>query len=311
MAADYLCGETTCALYLSLKYHCLHRSYLQSRMASCGSSYTLRVLLLLVDLEDNELPLLEITQACFAYGWTLLCCWSSEEVARYLETLKSYEKKSSALIQERVEEGDHAAKIVEALTEVRGINKTDCKHLIQAFGSFAGIARAEREELHACPGMGDRKVARLAHVMNQPFVTSVLHRADAPNAGPNNAAAAAAAAHKAAMEKAAAEAALPQKKSAVVFLKTNFTSAPPTNSAAAAASATPAAAASTPGTAVAASSSAAAAVASSATSPAVAHMPSAASAALASPARPSPSPADPSAAAASAASSDDLSGFIS
>lgn len=306
MSADYLCGDTTCALYLSLKYHCLHRSYLQSRMTSCGSAYTLRVLLLLVDLEDNELPLLEITQACFAFGWTLLCCWSSEEVARYLETLKAYEKKSSALIQERVDDADHAAKLVEALTEVRGINKTDCKNLLHAFGSFAGIARAERDELHACPGMGDRKVARLSHVMNQPFVTSALHRADAPNAGSNSNAAAAAAAHKLAMEKAAAEAALPQKKSAVVFLKTNFTSAPPVPpapaaAAAAAAPASTAAAASTPS--------------------AAAHMPSAfpapatAAATSARPAATSSSPAlvDPSAASAAASNSSsvDFSGFAS
>lgn len=293
MAADYVCGETTCALYLSLKYHCLHRSYLQSRMTSCGSSYTLRVLLLLVDLEDNELPLLEITQQCFAFGWTLLCCWSSEEVARYLETLKAYEKKSSALIQERVEDTDHAGKLVEALTEVRGINKSDCKQLLQAFGSFAGIARADKDELHACPGMGDRKVKRLAHVFNQPFVTSALNRADAPSAGSSaNAAAVAAAAHKAAMDKAAAEAALPQKKSAVVFLTTTFTNAPQTPLAPP--TAAPAAAAAASSAAPAASSTAAAA-----------QMPSAATHAAV------PAAAAAAAPATAASSSMDLSGFAS
>ena len=81
-----------------------------SRAWPAAPLFTLRVLLLLVDVEDNERPQLDLTKACFAYGWTLVCCWSGEEVARYLETLKAYENKSSQAIQERVDDSDHAAK---------------------------------------------------------------------------------------------------------------------------------------------------------------------------------------------------------
>ena len=41
MAPDYVCGDTCCALYLSLKYHLLHSNYLAARLQSVGSSFTM------------------------------------------------------------------------------------------------------------------------------------------------------------------------------------------------------------------------------------------------------------------------------
>jgi DNA excision repair protein ERCC-1 len=174
MSADYVLGETCAALYLSLKYHLLHGNYVASRMAACGAAFTLRVLLLLVDVDDSERPMLDLSKLCFAHGWTLVCCWSAEETARYLETLKAYEKKTSAAIEERVDHADHAATLLDALTQVRSINKTDVRQLLTNFGSFAGLAQASKEELTAVPGMGERKVHRLHHVFNQPFITSQM-----------------------------------------------------------------------------------------------------------------------------------------
>jgi DNA repair protein Rad10 len=234
MSADYVCGDTCCALYLSLKYHLLHNNYLAARLQGVGTAFTLRVLLLLVDVDDSERPLLELTQLTFAYGWTLVCCWSVEEVARYLETLRAYEKKTAQAIAERVDDSDHAAKLTEALTEIRSINKTDVRNLAAAFGSFAGIAQATPDDLSQTMGMGERKVRRLHHVMTQPFITSQMaRRTDAAGGTAITTPAQAAAAHAAAMEKAKAQAAQPAKRSAIVF----FNQLPTTN-----APATPAAA---------------------------------------------------------------------
>ena len=309
MSADYVLGETCAALYLSLKYHLLHGNYVASRMAGCGAAFTLRVLLLLVDVDDSERPLLDLSKLCFAHGWTLVCCWSAEETARYLETLKAYEKKTSAAIEERVDHADHAATLLDALTQVRSINKTDVRQLLTNFGSFAGLAQASKEELTAVPGMGERKVHRLHHVFNQPFITSQMRlRTDVASSVTNPAQAAAA--HAAAMAKAAAAAAVPAKRTPIVYLNQM-----PTASAPAAAVATPASAASAavtlpaalPAVPAAAAPSPAAAAAPAAGRPSL-PPPSAAAAASAAPATiPAPSVARPP--AATPAVPDEMSDF--
>lgn len=48
--ADYELGRTTCALFLSLRYHRLHPNYIYERFQKLGKNYTLRLLLVLVDV---------------------------------------------------------------------------------------------------------------------------------------------------------------------------------------------------------------------------------------------------------------------
>jgi len=311
MTADYVCGETCCALYLGLKYHLLHPNYLAARLQGVGNAFTLRVLLLLVDQDDSERPLLELTQLTFAYGWTLVCCWSVEEVARYLETLRAYEKKTAQAIAERVDDTDHAAKLHEALTEVRSINKTDVRHLAAAFGSFAAIAQASRDELAQTVGMGERKVRRLHHVMNQPFITSAMaRRPDGVAGSATTTPAQAAAAHAAAMEKAqAAAAAKSAKKSAIVFfnqMPTTTAKPPATAVATAPAPAGPVSAEA----AVAAGPTQQTAAGTSVAPPPAAASGSAAAAAALAPAAP-PAPVSAPASAPAPQQQYDLSGFVS
>lgn len=45
---DYQMGATTCALFLSLKYHNLNPDYIHDRLKKLGKSYQLRVLLVQV-----------------------------------------------------------------------------------------------------------------------------------------------------------------------------------------------------------------------------------------------------------------------
>ena len=54
---DYVLGKTTCAVYLSLRYHTLHPNYVHQRIRQVGRSFTLRLLLVLVDVGDNERPI--------------------------------------------------------------------------------------------------------------------------------------------------------------------------------------------------------------------------------------------------------------
>lgn len=45
---DYQMGKTTCALFLSLRYHNLNPDYIHERLKLLGKMYELRILLVLV-----------------------------------------------------------------------------------------------------------------------------------------------------------------------------------------------------------------------------------------------------------------------
>ena len=96
---DYLLGQSTIALFLSLRYHLLNPNYVHTRIKEIGRAYRLRVLLVHVDTEDAVEPLAQVTRAAIGNEFTLLCGFSNAECGRYLETLKSYEKKPAEIIQ--------------------------------------------------------------------------------------------------------------------------------------------------------------------------------------------------------------------
>ena len=72
----------------------------------------------------------------------------------------SYENKPAEAIRKDVG-SDYVSRLNEALTSVRGVNKTDVKTLGERFGSVAALLSASKEELQGCPGIGPTKVKRL------------------------------------------------------------------------------------------------------------------------------------------------------
>nr|XP_007144752.1 hypothetical protein PHAVU_007G181700g [Phaseolus vulgaris]ESW16746.1 hypothetical protein PHAVU_007G181700g [Phaseolus vulgaris] len=99
IVCDYMLGQSSCALYLSLRYHLLHPDYLYYRIRELQKNFKLRVVLCHVDVEDVIKPLLEVTKTALLHDCTLLCAWSLEECGRYLETIKVYENKPADIIQ--------------------------------------------------------------------------------------------------------------------------------------------------------------------------------------------------------------------
>jgi DNA excision repair protein ERCC-1 len=67
-----------------------------------------------VDVEDVVKALGEINKTAAVHACSLVCAWSPEEVARYLETFKLYENKTAENIQERTE-NDYASRLTGAL----------------------------------------------------------------------------------------------------------------------------------------------------------------------------------------------------
>jgi DNA repair protein Rad10 len=64
--ADYSIPEAACALFLSLRYHLLHPNYLLSRLRELRENAPLRMVLLLVDSEAPEKPILQARLAAAA-----------------------------------------------------------------------------------------------------------------------------------------------------------------------------------------------------------------------------------------------------
>ncbi|XP_030961223.1 DNA excision repair protein ERCC-1 isoform X3 [Quercus lobata] len=160
IVCDYLLGQSSCALYLSLRYHLLHPDYLYYRIRELQKNFKLRIVLCHVDVEDVAKPLLEVTKTALLHDCTLLCAWSLEECGRYLETIKVYENKPADIIQGQMDT-DYLSRLTHALTTVRHVNKTDVVTLGTTFGSLSHIMDASMEDLARCPGIGERKESTL------------------------------------------------------------------------------------------------------------------------------------------------------
>lgn len=165
---DYQLGGTSCALFLSLRFHLLKPEYIHHRIKQLQKSYKLRIILCHVDVDDVVEALGTVTRAALLNDCTLFCAFSVQECARYLETFKSFETKPADAIQGRVEE-DYLSRLQAAMTTVRGVNRTDVLTLGRTFKSAAGIMQASMEELSACPGIGPTKVRRLYETFREPF----------------------------------------------------------------------------------------------------------------------------------------------
>ncbi|XP_037344139.2 DNA excision repair protein ERCC-1 [Pungitius pungitius] len=171
VAPDYVLGQTTCALFLSLRYHNLNPNYIHDRLKQLGHTFTLRVLLVQVDVKDPHHTLKELARICIMADCTLILAWSPEEAGRYLETYKSYEKKPADLLKEQVEK-NYLSKVTDCLTTVKSVNKTDAITLLSTFSSVEGIISASKEDLVLCPGLGPQKARRLHDVLHKPFLKS-------------------------------------------------------------------------------------------------------------------------------------------
>ncbi|KAL8658024.1 MAG: hypothetical protein Q9226_001345 [Calogaya cf. arnoldii] len=166
--ADFVLGATTCCLFLSLKYHRLHPEYIYNRIRNLGHLYNLRVLLTMVDIQNHEEPLKELSKTSMVNNLTLILCWSAQEAGRYLELFKSYEHASPTSIKAH-QSTSYRDKLVEFVTTPRSINTTDATSLISAFGSIRAAVNARPEEIGMIPGWGEKKVQRWCQTVDEPF----------------------------------------------------------------------------------------------------------------------------------------------
>lgn len=165
---DFDVGDGACVLFLSLRFHILKPEYIITRVKALRHEYRLRLLLVLVDLEDNERPILELTEMCLANGMTMVLAWSNKEAARYIETLKLYEKRTADAIKERVEP-TYADQVVDTLTSVRSVNRTDAAAIVSAMGSLGALFQSSPDAMSMVPGFGPKKAQQLHDVLHAPI----------------------------------------------------------------------------------------------------------------------------------------------
>jgi DNA excision repair protein ERCC-1 len=189
---DYCMSRTSCAYYLSMKYHLLNPTYIHTCLRTLGRAYDLRVLLVIVDIKDPKHCIKEIEKICILSNLTMIMCWSNEEAAHYLETYKMYEFKSAEAIMEKStnqQQSEYSSHIynnkgtnepnsnndfvnnyTDFLCAIKSINKTDASTLRQTFGSIKNLSNASKEELNLVPGFGPLKVNKFHDIFHTPFL---------------------------------------------------------------------------------------------------------------------------------------------
>lgn len=177
--ADYVVGATTCALFLSLKYHRLHPEYIYSRIKLLAGKYLLRVMLIIVDIPNHEESLKELSKTSIVNNMTLVLCWSAPEAAHYLELFKSCEYSQPTAIRTQQAQS-YKDSLVEFVTVPRSINKSDAASLISTFGSLQNAVNAQPEQISAVPGWGERKVRQWCGAVREDFRVEKAKRATAP-----------------------------------------------------------------------------------------------------------------------------------
>ncbi|BGP49234.1 ssDNA endonuclease and repair protein rad10 [Rhodotorula kratochvilovae] len=164
---------------IKIRYHLLHPEYIHTRIADLGQNYNLRIILVQCDADNHTAAMKELTKVALVNGYTLMTCWTSQEAGRYLEAYKQFERKPPDLIRERTD-ASYTAHMAAALTEVRGVNKTDVTTLMSSLGTFAKIVTAPASQLSTLPGLGDKKVRRLREAFTAPFVVGAKRRRTGP-----------------------------------------------------------------------------------------------------------------------------------
>ena len=164
---DYVINAKSAALYLSLKYHTLNPDYIHQRLKTF-TGFDLRILLVQVDVSEPHHALKQLMRICILSELTLILAWNHEEAGKIIENYKTLESRPPDLIMEKSNPDPHS-KLIDALTSVKSVNKTDAVTLLSTFGSLENIVKASIEDLTLCPGFGPQKAQRLHKVLHQTF----------------------------------------------------------------------------------------------------------------------------------------------
>ncbi|OII76171.1 DNA repair protein RAD10 [Cryptosporidium andersoni] len=172
LVPDFLVGKYDAVIFISIKYHKLHNTYLKRRIMSLEKNYKVRVVLCMVDVSSSaglDTTILDITNICFNTNMTLLLVWTPQEAAAVLEAMKSFENTPPDSIR-GILSSDINERSIEALSSLPRINRSDACKLLKSFSSISNIINARECELVNLSGIGLIKAKVLSDVFSSPFV---------------------------------------------------------------------------------------------------------------------------------------------
>lgn len=184
--SDYYINPTLQILFLSLKYHKLHPEYIWQRLKKLNKGSTivetskdrvLRLLLVVVDIDAHQEILRKLLNLCIKQDLSLVLAWSFEEAGNYIAFCKQYEMSSSKVKSaiKGTKSLEYQACVVDTLTGIRSVNKTDSVKLLANCGSVKNIVLQscksnEDGGLNNIQGLGARKLLNMRSVFLEPFI---------------------------------------------------------------------------------------------------------------------------------------------
>ena len=184
--SDYYINPTFQILFLSLQYYKLHPEYIWTRLKrfNQGSSIpvkrdnSLKVLLVVIDIDSHQDYLRKLNDICIRHDLSMILAWSFEEAGNYVAMCKQYELSANKihLSIKGVKNSNYSSNLIEALTSVKSINKTDVVNLIATYGSFKNVVTNSNDI--AILGLGQRKMKNLQSVFNEPFILNKVDQSD-------------------------------------------------------------------------------------------------------------------------------------
>ena len=122
----------------------------------------------MVDIDNHEDSLKELSKTSLINNVTLVLCWSSAEGGRYLELFKSFENAAPTAIKQH-QSTSYSDRMVDFITTPRSVNKTDAVSLVSQFGSIRTAVNARHEDVAGIAGWGEKKVERWCASVREPF----------------------------------------------------------------------------------------------------------------------------------------------
>lgn len=169
MVADYVTGSTSCVLFLSIKYHSIKPEYIYRKIAKLQKQqFDLKVLLVMIDKENHEAAIRELTRASMRHDLAILVAWSNEDCGNYISKLKSLETATVKLI-EGSKSKDYTSRLADVLSNVR-LNKSDALNLSTTYKSLKNAILDDSERVSEINGFGPTKVKRWTRTIRDPFI---------------------------------------------------------------------------------------------------------------------------------------------
>ncbi|CAI5757808.1 unnamed protein product [Candida verbasci] len=190
--SDYYINSTFQILFLSLKYHKLRPEYIWNRLkklnkgsivddehAKKKNDKNLRILLCVIDIDSYHETIRKLTDFCIKHDLSMVLAWSFEEAGNYIALGKHFDNTPNKVSKslQGFRKTDYNSNLVDSLTSVKSINKTDVSNLLANYKSFKEIilqnsssSNLNESEINSITGLGTTKLKNLNSMFTSDFI---------------------------------------------------------------------------------------------------------------------------------------------